>query len=69
MTEITKKVSEDWNNLGPKDKEEYEKKAAAAKVHHEKEVKDYEAKYGKIEKKKRGSKKEKESKKASKKKK
>mmetsp|Transcript_18628 Transcript_18628/g.21432 ORF Transcript_18628/g.21432 Transcript_18628/m.21432 type:complete len:214 (+) Transcript_18628:34-675(+) len=54
MVEITKIMSEKWNNADAKTKAEYQKKNKEAKEKYEKELEEYVEKYGEVEKKKRG---------------
>jgi len=53
VTEITKLISEKWRNIDKATKEIYDKKVEEAKAKYEKDVQEYEAAHGPIEKKKR----------------
>mmetsp|Transcript_22284 Transcript_22284/g.25802 ORF Transcript_22284/g.25802 Transcript_22284/m.25802 type:complete len:118 (-) Transcript_22284:202-555(-) len=57
MTELTKVISEKWNNVDAATKSKYEKKNEEAKERYEKELKEYIAEHGEPDKKKRGKKK------------
>ena len=56
MTDLTKIISEKWRNIDEKTKEHYEKRYAEEKEKYVNNLKVYEEKYGKIEKKKRSKK-------------
>jgi len=56
VTDITKIIAKNWANVDATEKSKYEKKNQEAKANYEREMKEYEEKYGKVEKKKRKSK-------------
>ena len=53
VTDLTRIISEKWKNVDKETRAEYDKRHEEAKQKYEKEVKEYEAKYGPIPKTKR----------------
>ena len=66
VTDITKIIAKNWGQVDATEKAKFEKKNLEAKANYEKEMKEFEEKYGKVEKKKRKSKGTKKSKAAKK---